>query len=228
MIIFLKFLLCDAALTELPGGKNAVCRRHRLPLPCPQGPSTPAESPESSSVHRPFSPSRAPWADVTRCQTTHCLDLSIRTLERPHPDSWLAHLSSIWVTSMKDKQRDKSWRTLTCTFQWSSTEHTTALYRDLETLQHKAFPLKHTRSESKTELAFKLVVRKPPKSGATSCLETRFKSRLLNKKYVDQKHQCYYIGTYFSRLTLTVTLKHTHPWQHKQTQYRYSYEEIHI
>ena len=179
-------------------------------------------TPESSSAHRPFSPSRATWADVMRCQTTHRLDLSIRTLECPHPDNWLAHLSSIWVTAIKDVQRDMRWRKLTCTFQWGSTEHITELYRDLETLQHKAFILKNTGSESKTELAFKLVVRKPPKSGATSFLQTRFKSRLLNKKYVKQKHQYYYIRTYFSWLTLTVTLKNTHPWEHKQIQYRYS------
>lgn len=143
-----------------------------------------------------------------RCQTSHCSDPITRIPECPHPDSWLAPLSSVWVTPMKAVPWDR-----TCTFQWSWVQHITVLYADLEILQRKASALKNTASESRTEPAFKLVVRKPPKSGATLFLETNLKSRLLKKNSVKEKHQYYYIRTYFSKLTL----KTTHLQQHKQT-----------
>lgn len=138
-------------------------------LPHPWGPSTPAEPPENSSAHRPLSlpqatqavgdaegPTNWIWASGHRNAHTQTLTSSLLThLSHPHERCAVGQETE---------------GTLTRSFQWGWTEHGTVLYTDVQILQRKAFTL----TNNGTELAFKTVVGKPPKSWATLFLERTF------------------------------------------------------
>lgn len=66
---------------------------------------------------------------------------------------------------MKDVRGTGGGGNFDCTFQGARTEHRTVLYTDVKTPQRKALTL--TMAQSKTELAFKMVVRNPLKSWET-------------------------------------------------------------
>lgn len=156
-----------------------------LALLCSYEHSILAEPPKSSSAHKRLSLSQATPADGDELPNNPLFGCSHRNTGMSTP----RQLTSSLVTSLSHpyERCAVGWEmeeTFTCTFQWSCTEHMIVSSINLEILQNKAFTLKNTSSEGKTELVFKLVVRKLSKSWATLFFETIFKSRLLNKKFV--------------------------------------------